>query len=632
MEKIIIDLEAKTDKALKEIEKLNKTLSDTGKQSKKSLSSIDKSAKKAAKSTNLLQKGFKGAGLALKGLGIGIVVKLVDRLSEAFSGNQKIVDAVNVAFETVSIVGKQLIDIFSDVFGKVSDATGGFDALKKVLGGALSIAINTVVLAFQGIVLGVQKAQLAWEDSFFGDGDPKELKRLNLAITETQTKLVETGERIKNAGKDIADNFVEAVGEVGSLAGGVAEAVTETIEKVDIKQASSDAKRLVNSQKNFERLAQQQQRLVEQYDLQAERLRQVRDDESKSIEERVKANDELAAVLLKQNEAEKATVQARIDTLLQEQKLKGKSVELSNEIYELQTEMLAIDAKVAGFESEQQTNKNSLLREEIDLKNELNLIGKTETEKEIAEATSEYEAKKLLIEQQITDETERKSYLELLEQEHLANLQTIKTEADVVEKERQDKLLQEKIDRATKERELETQKIKDKQMVVDAISQFADAETGIGQALLIAKQGLALQETIMDLKRITFKGTQAVGEAGVSTAQNVAESSKIGFPQNIITIAGAIAQGIGIVRSVRKAVSKTKANVSGGASSVSGIPTPSKPSSIPPAFNVVGASSTNQLADAIGSQTKEPQRAYVVSNDVTTAQSMDRNIVDGASI
>jgi hypothetical protein len=634
MEKIIIDLEAKTDKALKEIEKLNKTLIDTGKESKKSLSSIDESAKKAAKSTNLLQKGFKGAGLALKGLGIGIVVKLVDRLSEAFSGNQKIVDAVNVAFETVSIVGKQLIDVFSDVFGKVSDATGGFDALKKVLGGALSIAVNTVVLAFQGIVLGVQKAQLAWEDSFFGDGDPKELKRLNLAIIETETNLGNTAERIKNGGKDIADNFTEAVGEVGSLASGVAKAVTETIEKVDIKQATSDAKRLVKSQKNFELLALQQQRLVEKYDLQAERLRQVRDDESKSIEERIEANKELEAVLLKQNEAEKATVQARIDTLLQEQRLKGESVKLSNEIYELQTEMLAIDAKVAGFESEQQTNKNSLLKEEVDLKNELNLIGKTETEKEIAEATSEYEAKKLLIEQQITDETERKSYLELLEQEHLTNLQTIKTEADEVEKERQDKLLQEKIDRATKERELEKQKIKDKQMVVDAISQFADAETGIGKALLIAKQGLALQETIMDLKRITFKGTQAIGDAGVSTAQNVAESSKIGFPQNIITIAGAIAQGVGIVRSVKKAVSKTKAKASGGASPVSSIPTPSKPpaSSIPPAFNVVGASGTNQLAEAIGGQSKEPVKAYVVANDVSTAQSMDRNIIEGASI
>ena len=41
---------------------------------------------------------------------------------------------------------------------------------------------------------------------------------------------------------------------------------------------------------------------------------------------------------------------------------------------------------------------------------------------------------------------------------------------------------------------------------------------------------------------------------------------------------------------------------------------------LPPAFNVVGQSGETQLADAIGSQTQRPSRAYVVSNDVTTAQ------------
>ena len=625
MEKIVIDLETKTDKALRGIEDLNKKIDTLGKEGKKSTNIISKGLKS-------LSGGFKGLGLAMKATGFAIIMKVVDKLGEAMMENQSVVDGLSSAFETISIVMKQITNIFVDVFTSVSNATGGFDALQKVLGGGLSMAINIVAGTIQGLVLGVQKAQLAWEKSFFGDGDPKEIERLNSAIQETQDKLSETGERISDAGKNIADNFVEALGEVGSLAQGVAEATSTAIEKIDIKQAISDGKRLAKSKKNFERLAQEQQRLVEQYDLQAERLRQVRDDESKSIEERVKANNELAAVLLKQNEAEKATVQARIDALLQEQRLKGKSVKLSNEIYELQTEMLAIDAKVAGFESEQQTNKNSLLKEEVDLKNELALIGKTESEREIADATAEYEAKKLLIEKQITDETERKSYLELLEQEHLTNLQTIKTEADVVEKERQDKLLQEKIDRATKERELEKQKIRDKQMVVDAISQFADAETGIGKALLIAKQALALKETIMDLKRITFKGTQAVGEAGVSTAQNVAESSKIGFPQNIITIAGAIAQGVSIIGSVKKAVSKTKASVGSMSASVPSIAKPSKSSSIPPAFNVVGASGTNQLADAIGGQSQKPVKAYVVSNDVTTAQSMDRNIVEGASL
>ena len=65
---------------------------------------------------------------------------------------------------------------------------------------------------------------------------------------------------------------------------------------------------------------------------------------------------------------------------------------------------------------------------------------------------------------------------------------------------------------------------------------------------------------------------------------------------------------------------------SGGAMAVP--PTPS----MPPAFNIVGQGETSQLADAIGTQAQEPVRAYVVSNDVTTAQGLERNIVEGASI
>jgi len=51
-----------------------------------------------------------------------------------------------------------------------------------------------------------------------------------------------------------------------------------------------------------------------------------------------------------------------------------------------------------------------------------------------------------------------------------------------------------------------------------------------------------------------------------------------------------------------------------------------------PSFNVVGASSQNQLAEAISGQTQSPLKAYIVSSDVTTAQELDRKIIEGASI
>jgi len=51
-----------------------------------------------------------------------------------------------------------------------------------------------------------------------------------------------------------------------------------------------------------------------------------------------------------------------------------------------------------------------------------------------------------------------------------------------------------------------------------------------------------------------------------------------------------------------------------------------------PAFNVVGASSTNQLAQTIGNQQQQPIKTYVLANDVTTAQGLERNIISSASI
>jgi len=638
MEKIIIDLEAKTDKAVKGVEELKKTIEDLTEANKKATEEQSKGQSKLLKGTKALGKGFKGIGLAMKATGFAIIMKIVDKLSESLMRNQQVADTVETIFTTVGIVFKQISDVLIDVFKNVSDATGGFDALQKVLGGALSISINLIVGSIQLMTLGVKKAQLAWEESFLGDGNTETIKKLNSEIEEVGLKLEETGNKIKKSGKQIGSNFLEAVGEVGTLAEGVANGVSSAIDKIDLKTAFSQAKRVVQNKKNYGLLESQSQRLVEQYDLEAETQRQIRDDERKSVSERIKANDELLNVLNKQSKEEKKAIDIRISALNEQVKLEGESNELKKELYELNTELIAIDAKVAGFKSEQLVNEATLQKENIEL---------TNSQKE-SESNLSIERQRFNTEQ-IQDELAKLEALkeidELEKEKESIRLQAIvdnanagtqaKVDAQIALDEFLEQSRQVNITRDTEiaeaESELSKQKIKDKAMVVDAISQFADAESGIGKALLIVKQALALQETLMDIKRITFKGVEAVGSAGVATAQNVAESSKIGFPQNLITIAGAIAQGIGIVKSVKSAVSKTKAKGGGAGASVPSIPTPSLPS-LPPAFNVVGASGTSQLADAIGGQSQQPTRAYVVSDDVTSAQSMDRNIIDGASI
>ena len=55
-------------------------------------------------------------------------------------------------------------------------------------------------------------------------------------------------------------------------------------------------------------------------------------------------------------------------------------------------------------------------------------------------------------------------------------------------------------------------------------------------------------------------------------------------------------------------------------------------SSLPPDLTSVGGSGVNQIADVIGQQNQQPIQTFVVASDVTTAQSLDRNIIDGATL
>lgn len=52
----------------------------------------------------------------------------------------------------------------------------------------------------------------------------------------------------------------------------------------------------------------------------------------------------------------------------------------------------------------------------------------------------------------------------------------------------------------------------------------------------------------------------------------------------------------------------------------------------PPDFNIVGASGTSQLAQVVSGQMDKPVKAYIVAKDVSTAQEMDRNKVEAASL
>ena len=204
-----------------------------------------------------------------------------------------------------------------------------------------------------------------------------------------------------------------------------------------------------------------------------------------------------------------------------------------------------------------------------------------------------------------------------------------------------DAIIEDKILQAEAEAELEQKKIDVRNKAFDNAVKLAGEESRLGKAILVAKTLLSAKEQILEIKKTMSRAKSAVTDAtidaaksGTAIAQGTAETAKIGFPQNIPMLLAYAAQAVGVVAAIKSAVSKTKSvasSVGGGGGADVGIQTPQIPTQAP-AFNIVGASGANQLATAIGQQQQQPLKTYVVSDDVSTAQELDRKIVSGASL
>ncbi len=337
------------------------------------LGDIDKTTKKTETSTSSLASGFKGVGLAMKAAGFALIMKLVDNLSDALMKNEQIADGVEVVFNSIGVVFKLLTDTIINVYTAVAESSDNFDALGRVAKNVLDIALTPFKLAFDGIKLGVQSLQLVWEKSVFG-GKGKDVERiaeLTTNIENTKQSIKDTKDALIESGKEIVGDFTEAVGEITNIATVVQDEFKNTFEDVTVNSIIEQGKAITATKKNYELLSLQQQRLIEQYDIEAETQRQIRDDVSLDITERIAANERLGQILLDKNTAEQEAIDAQIASLQQRIALEGTSVELTNEIFALETEKIAVQATVTGLESEQLMNKNALLQEQRDLEQEV---------------------------------------------------------------------------------------------------------------------------------------------------------------------------------------------------------------------------------------------------------------------
>ena len=248
MEKIVVELQAKTDKAVKGIDEVAKSVEDLNKEVVSSNKDTAKALKVVEGATKSVSGGIKKIGASIKAAGLGLLIVAFGTIKELFSQNQKAVDLFNTAFEATSIVVGQVINAFKDIYDAVSSSRENFDALGKVLDGVLTMVLAPFKATFQGIKLALQSAQLAWEESFFGDKDPETIKRLNAEITLTKENLYEVADGVVEAGKSIYNNFGEAVQEAGNI-GKIA---VKELGEISVSTAIDTAKANVDLQKSAE--------------------------------------------------------------------------------------------------------------------------------------------------------------------------------------------------------------------------------------------------------------------------------------------------------------------------------------------------------------------------------------------
>ena len=168
---------------------------------------------------------------------------------------------------------------------------------------------------------------------------------------------------------------------------------------------------------------------------------------------------------------------------------------------------------------------------------------------------------------------------------------------------------------------------------LDILLQFAGKNKTVALSILAVQKGLAIADIIVNASKAL-----AVGASNLATIPAVlppgipnpalplaisatAKSAVLTKITAATSIASIIAAGIGQAQSITGGGGGGGGGASGGGGSAAA----------PPSFNIVGQNSNNQLAQTIAGQQQQPVQAYVVSGNVSSAQSLDRNRIDTAT-
>jgi len=542
-------------------------------------------------------------GVAIKAAGIGLLLQAMGILKELFDNNQKTVDFFNTTFNTLQVA-------FSD-FTKWIGGSGG----------------SSIVNYFKAIFEDPKQALIDFGKAFAENITERFYSALDtLGYLGSAAKKFFSGdfggalEDVKSAGKEFTDVLTGVDGSFDKIVDTTKKVVSATVDYVKETVKQGQAMTEVNKQSELAEV--RMQGLIEKYDLQAEKLRQVRDDERLSMDERIKANEELGEVLKEQEKVMLENAQRIVNAKAQQLSLDKNNVEFQKEYMAAVNELSGVQAQVAGFRSEQLMNEMSLQRELLDIEN-----ARSETEQEINEIQSQ-----VAIEQATTmrkrlaleEELSKKSFQ--LEQQRLLNqLNTMEVGStayeetinalDLLDAQRFQTEQEEARKRIALEQAVQDSKV---QMATDAISALNDlAQAFFGDNEKNAKKAFLVNKAA-GIANAVINTSQAVTKALAETT-DPSPTQSFRFANAAIAAATGAAQVMAIARQQFQASGSVDTNIGGGGATAP---------SMSPSFNLVGTSGQNAILESLQ---RNPVKAYVVGSDVTSQQQLDRNRINQVS-
>ena len=516
-----------------------------------------------------IQDGAKAAGKSLFSLtnilkGTFVVKafnEVLNILSDTFKSNQQVVDTLSTATTSLKIAFN---DLFKFLAGGLTNITSFGQAIVEsikdpILDSIKAIkffgeaALRVLSLDFAGAAAAAGQAQVFFNEAVEG-------------------------------GKLVLEELTDAVSDY----------VKETINEAESITDLNNKRQLSIAQNNI---------IKEQKDREAEQLRQVRDEERNTIDERIVANNELGEVLEEQarlmlanNDIAIAAAQAQVNI--------NDTIENQVALLEAQGEREAILAQIEGFRSEQKANDLALDKERLELQ-QSTAQGEIEVQNILAQGQAE------LIDNEVL-RLEKQKEIALQEQELTRQVLEDKkasykegTQAFI---DAQNELNSFNAESAVTQQKLDKE-IADAKVsaVIGALGSLASL---VGENSKYGK-AIAITQAIID----TYAGaTKALGQGGI-----------FGF----IGAASVIAAGFANIRNITSTKEPAPPSFAKGGTGGS-VPTPAI--STPPAFNVVGATAESQLAQTIAGAQQKPVRAYVVSADVSTQQALDRKTANQATL